>query len=93
MRCGQYQQSSEALPRMSNMLRVGEPELVDQVTRLLDEKREHERQICQLWKTKIAQSAAIATWNRRSKEKNGVRYLTGRRLKVWIGSEMRELAQ
>ena len=85
----QYQQSSDALHRMSNMLRVSEPELVDQVTRLLDEKREHERQINQL-KTKIAQSAA-RDLESQSKEKNGVRYLTAR-TEGLDRQQMRELA-
>jgi len=85
----QYQTSSDALHRMSNMLRVSEPELVDQVTRLLDEKREHERQINQL-KTKIAQSAA-RDLESQSKEKNGVRYLTAR-TEGLDRQQMRELA-
>jgi len=85
----QYQQSSDALHRMSNMLRVSEPELVDQVTRLLDEKRENERQIHQL-KTKIAQSAA-RDLESQSKEKNGVRYLTAR-TEGLDRQQMRELA-
>jgi alanyl-tRNA synthetase len=85
----QYQQSSDALHRMSNMLRVSEPELVDQVTRLLDEKRAHERQIEQL-KTKIAQSAA-RDLESQSKEKNGVRYLTAR-TEGLDRQQMRELA-
>ena len=51
----QFQQSTDSLHRMSGMLRVSEPELVEQVERLLAEKRASERQIDQL-KTKIAQS-------------------------------------
>jgi len=85
----QYQQSSDALHRMSNMLRVSEPELVDQVTRLLDEKRAHERQIEQL-KTKIAQSAA-RDLESQSKEKNNVRYLVTR-TEGLDRQQMRELA-
>ncbi len=85
----QYQQSSDALHRISNMLRVSEPELVDQVTRLLDEKREHERQIGHL-KTKIAQSAA-RDLESQAKEKNGVRYLTAR-TEGLDRQQMRELA-
>jgi alanyl-tRNA synthetase len=85
----QYQQTSEALHRMSNMLRVGEPELVDQVTRLLEEKRDHERQIGQL-KTKIAQSAA-KDLESNAKEKNGVRYLVAR-TEGLDRQQMRELA-
>ncbi len=85
----QYQQSSDALHRMANMLRVGEPELVDQVTRLLEEKRENERQIGQL-KTKIAQSAA-RDLESQAKEKNGVRYLTAK-TEGLDRQQMRELA-
>jgi alanyl-tRNA synthetase len=85
----QYQQSSDALHRLSGMLRVGEPELVEQVTRLLDEKREQERQIHQL-KTKIAQSAA-KDLESQSKEKNGVRYLTAK-TEGLDRAQMRELA-
>ncbi|HEY4086511.1 MAG TPA: alanine--tRNA ligase [Bryobacteraceae bacterium] len=85
----QYQQSSDALHRLSGMLRVGEPELVEQVTRLLDEKREQERQIHQL-KTKIAQSAA-KDLESQSKEKNGVRYLTAK-TEGLDRTQMRELA-
>jgi alanyl-tRNA synthetase len=85
----QYQQSSDSLHRMANMLRVGEPELVDQVTRLLDEKRAHERQINEL-KTKIAQSAA-RDLETQAKEKNGVRYLVSR-TEGLDRQQMRELA-
>ena len=69
----QYQQTSEAVHRLSQMLRVSEPELVDQVDRLLADKRAQERQIEAL-KTKIANSAAHDL-EAQSKEKNGVRYL------------------
>jgi alanyl-tRNA synthetase len=85
----QYQQSSDALHRLSGMLRVGEPELVEQVTRLIEEKREQERQIHQL-KTKIAQSAA-KDLESQSKEKNGVRYLTAK-TEGLDRAQMRELA-
>ena len=85
----QYQQSSDALHRLSGMLRVGEPELVEQVTRLLEEKREQERQIHQL-KTKIAQSAA-KDLESQAKEKNGVRYLTAKTDGL-DRAQMRELA-
>ena len=36
----QFQESSEALHRMAGMLRVAEPELVEQVDRLIAEKRD-----------------------------------------------------
>jgi alanyl-tRNA synthetase len=69
----QYQQTSDAVHRISQMLRVSEPELVEQVDRLLADKRQQERQIEAL-KTKIAHSAATGL-EAQSKEKNGVRYL------------------
>jgi alanyl-tRNA synthetase len=56
------------------MLRVAEPELVEQVDRLLAEKRQQDRQIEAL-KTKIANSVA-GDLEAQSKVKNGVRYLT-----------------
>ena len=69
----QYQQTSEAVHRISQMLRVSEPELVEHVDRLLTDKRAQERQIEGL-KTRIANSAA-GELEAQSKEKNGVRYL------------------
>ncbi|HVW84268.1 MAG TPA: alanine--tRNA ligase [Bryobacteraceae bacterium] len=69
----QYQQSTDAIHWISNMLRVAEPELVEQVDRLLAEKRHQERQIEQL-KMKIAQSAA-RDLEAKAKEKNGVKYI------------------
>ncbi len=69
----QFQESSEALHRMAGILRVGEPELVEQVDRLIAEKRTQERQIAQL-KDKLAQSA-VRDLELKAKEKNGVKYL------------------
>jgi alanyl-tRNA synthetase len=69
----QYQESTDMLHRMSAMLRVAEPGLVDQVERLLAENRTQERRIDQL-KTKIAQSA-VHDLESKVKEKNGVKYL------------------
>ncbi|MEP6713973.1 MAG: alanine--tRNA ligase [Terriglobia bacterium] len=69
----QFQQSTEALHRMAGMLRVAEPELIEQVERLLADKRTQERQIEQL-KTKIAHAAA-RDLESKAKEKGGVRYL------------------
>ena len=65
-----FQETSEALHRIAECLRkVGEPELVEHVGRLLEEKRvTHERQIEQL-KTKIAQSAARDLEGRRRKRR------------------------
>jgi alanyl-tRNA synthetase len=72
----QYQESADALHRISVLLRVAEPELVDQVDRLLAEKRQQDRQIEQL-KDRIAQST-VRDIESQVKEKNGVKYLTAR---------------
>jgi len=69
----QFQESSEALHRIAGMLRVGEPELVEQVDRLIAEKRVSERQIEQL-KTRLAQSA-MSGLELKAKEKGGARVL------------------
>jgi alanyl-tRNA synthetase len=69
----QFQESSEALHRIAGILRVAEPELVEQVDRLIAEKRDNERQIDQL-KTRLAQSA-VRDLESKAKEKSGVRYL------------------
>jgi alanyl-tRNA synthetase len=69
----QYQELTGAVHRIANALRVSEPELVAQVERILEEKRQQERQIEHL-KTKIAQSLA-RDLEAKAKEKNGVRYL------------------
>jgi alanyl-tRNA synthetase len=72
----QYQESSDALHRLSGLLRVAEPELVEQVDRLLAEKRQQDRQIEQL-KNRIAQST-VRDLETQVKEKNGAKYLTAR---------------
>jgi alanyl-tRNA synthetase len=68
-----YHDSTEALHRIAGLLRVAEPELVEHVDRLLNEKRTHERLIDQL-KTKLAHSASRDLENN-VKEKNGAKYL------------------
>jgi alanyl-tRNA synthetase len=72
----QYQESSDALHRLSGLLRVGEPELVEHVDRLLADKRQQERQIEEL-KNRLAQGA-VRDLETQAREKNGVRYLTAR---------------
>jgi alanyl-tRNA synthetase len=69
----QFQTSSEALHRIAGILRVGEPELIEHVDRLIAEKRADEREIAQL-KNKIAQSAS-RDLESKAKEKNGATYL------------------
>jgi alanyl-tRNA synthetase len=69
----QFQNSSEALHRIAGILRVGEPELIEHVDRLIAEKRADEREIAQL-KTKIAQAAA-RDLESKARQKNGATYL------------------
>jgi alanyl-tRNA synthetase len=69
----QYQETTGAVQRISRMLRVAEPELVDQVDRLLAEMRDRERQV-EMLKTRIANSAA-RDLESQSREKNGARFL------------------
>ena len=68
-----FRETSDSLHRIAGMLKVAEPELLEHVGRLIDEKRSNERLINEL-KTKIAQSAA-RDLDTRVKEKNGVKYL------------------
>jgi alanyl-tRNA synthetase len=84
-----FQQASESLHRIAGLLRVGEPELVEHVDRLLAEKRESERRIDQL-KTKLAMGAA-RDLESRAKEKNGVKVLTAQ-VDDLDRSQMRALA-
>jgi alanyl-tRNA synthetase len=53
----QYQRASESLSRLSQMMRVSEPELVGHVEKMIANQRTVEKQIEQL-KNKLAQSAA-----------------------------------
>ncbi|MEO7652724.1 MAG: DHHA1 domain-containing protein, partial [Bryobacteraceae bacterium] len=72
----QYQQASNELQRLTQMLRIGEPELVDQVERLLASQRLLEKQVDQL-KSKVAQSA-IGDLEREARTVKGVRILAAR---------------
>jgi len=53
----QYQQFSGALQRMAQLMRVAEPELIEQVEKTLERERALEKQVEQL-KNRLAQSAA-----------------------------------
>jgi alanyl-tRNA synthetase len=69
----QYQQTAGAIHRIANLLRVAEPELVEQVDRLLAEKHNQQREIDHL-KTRLAHLAArdlVAN----ARERNGVKYV------------------
>jgi len=52
-----YQQANDALKRIAEMMRVSEPELVEQVEKMLAREHALEKQVDQL-KNKVAQSAA-----------------------------------
>jgi len=71
-----FQQTSDALRRVSEMLRTTEPELVEQVERLVAQQRALEKQLEQL-KNQVAQSRAGALENQ-AREIKGVRVLAGR---------------
>jgi alanyl-tRNA synthetase len=53
----QYQEYTDSLHRIANMVKAGEPELVEQVEKLIAAQRALEKQVDQL-KNKLAQSAA-----------------------------------
>jgi alanyl-tRNA synthetase len=53
----QYQESTDVLRRVANMVRASEPELIEHVEKLLSTERALEKQVEQL-KNKLAQSAA-----------------------------------
>jgi alanyl-tRNA synthetase len=72
----QYQQTSEAVSRIAQLVRVGEPELVEHVEKLLAQQKTLERQIDQL-KTRLAH-AATADLEARARTVNGVRVLTAK---------------
>lgn len=71
-----FQQTSDAISRLAQMVRVAEPELVEQVERVLSENRALERQLDQL-KTRLAQAAAGEV-ERQARDVNGVKVLTAR---------------
>jgi alanyl-tRNA synthetase len=55
----QYQESVDAIKRIANLLKAGEPELVEHVEKLLAAERAQARQVDHL-KSRLAQSAASA---------------------------------
>jgi alanyl-tRNA synthetase len=69
----QYQQTAGAIHRIANLLRVAEPELVEQVDRLLAEKHNQQREIDHL-KTRLAHIAA-RDLAEKARERNGVKYV------------------
>ncbi len=71
-----FQETSDALRRVTEMLRTTEPELVEQVERLIAQQRALEKQLEQL-KNQVAQSKAGALESQ-AREIKGVRVLAGR---------------
>ncbi len=71
-----FQHSSAALYRMSQMLRASEPELVEQMDRMLAQHKALERELAQ-WKDKAAQSR-MGTLESQARTVKGVRVLAAR---------------
>ncbi len=85
----QYQESTGALKRISELVKASEPELIEHVEKMLANERALERQLHQL-KTKLAQSAA-GELEARSRQMNGARVLAAR-VDGMDRQQMRELA-
>jgi alanyl-tRNA synthetase len=84
-----FQQMSESLNRIAQLVRVSEPELVEQVERLITQQKTMERQIDQL-KTKVAQGA-MGDLEAQSRTVKGVKVLAVK-LDGMDRSQMRTLA-
>ncbi|MCU1263650.1 MAG: alanyl-tRNA synthetase [Bryobacterales bacterium] len=85
----QYQQTSDSVSRIAQLIRVAEPELVEQVEKLIAQQKTLERQVDQL-KGKLAHAAA-ADLESQARTVNGVRVLTAR-LDGMDRTQMRTLA-
>jgi alanyl-tRNA synthetase len=84
-----FQQASDSLHRISQLIRVGEPELVEQVERMLAHQKTLERQIDSL-KEKVAQGA-MGELETQATTVNGVKVLAAR-LEGLDRAQMRTLA-
>ena len=85
----QYQETSGALRRISDIVRASEPELVEHVEKLLANERALSRQVDQL-KEKLAQSA-VGALETKARAVNGVRVLAAH-LEGMDRQQMRSLA-
>ena len=85
----QYQQANGALKRISELVRASEPELIEQVERLIETERSLEHQVKQL-KEKLAQSASGAL-EAQARAVNGSKVLAAR-LEGMDRQQMRTLA-
>ena len=72
----QFQSATDSLHRIARMIRVSEPELVEQMERVLTNQRSLEKQVDQL-KQKLAQSAA-AGLETQARSVNGAKVLAAR---------------
>ena len=85
----QYQESTGALKRISELVKASEPELIEHVEKMLANERALERQLHQL-KTKLAQAAAGGL-EAQARQVNGARVLAAR-TDGMDRQQMRELA-
>jgi alanyl-tRNA synthetase len=85
----QYQETSNSLRRMADLLRASEPELIEHVEKLLANERVLTKQVDQL-KEKVAQSA-VGALETQARTVNGARVLTAR-LDGMDRAQMRSLA-
>ncbi|MGO9257702.1 MAG: alanine--tRNA ligase [Bryobacteraceae bacterium] len=85
----QYQETSEAVRRIANLVHSGEPELIEQVEKLLAAERAYSKQVDQL-KEKLAQSA-VGALDGQARTVNGSRVLAAR-LDGMDRQQMRSLA-
>ncbi len=84
-----FQETAQSLHRVAEMIRTSEPELLEQVEKLVEQRRGLERQLDQL-KTKLAQSQS-SDLERQAKEIKGVRVLAAR-LDGFDRAQLRSLA-
>ena len=84
-----FQHTTDAVQRLANMMKVGAPELIESVEKLISDKRDSDRLIDNL-KTKIAQSAG-RDLESKVQEKNGVKFIAAR-LDALDRSQLRTLA-
>jgi alanyl-tRNA synthetase len=85
----QYQETAEAVRRIANLVHSGEPELIEQVEKLLAAERAYSKQVDQL-KEKLAQSA-VGALDGQARTVNGSRVLAAR-LDGMDRQQMRSLA-
>jgi alanyl-tRNA synthetase len=85
----QYQESTDALRRLAEMLKAPQPELVEHVEKLVAAERALGKQV-EHWKTRVAQ-ASVASLEAQAHTVNGVRVLAAR-LDGMDRQQLRELA-